>query len=59
MEGEELEKRMRKEIEDIEEKIGKGEDNKRGWWDGECKERKKEVRKELREWRRRGGGRRV
>lgn len=25
-------------------------------WDEECKERKREVRRELREWRRRGGG---
>jgi len=28
---------------------------RRGWWDFECRERKKEVRKELRKWRRLNG----
>lgn len=30
----------------------KGGEGKRGWWDEECKEKKKEVRIKLREWRR-------
>jgi len=55
MGGEELGKRIREEIEDIEEKIGEGHKDKRGWWDDECRKRKKEVRKELREWRKKGG----
>lgn len=28
---------------------------RKGWWDEECKESNKEVRKELRKWRRMGG----
>jgi len=52
--GGELEKRIGEEMEDIEEKIGEGGGNKRGWWDKECRERKKEVKKELRNWRKRG-----
>lgn len=34
----------------------RGEGNRGGWWDEECKEMKREVRRELREWRRRGEG---
>ena len=30
---------------------GKGEGMRRGWWDEECMEGKKRVRKELRKWR--------
>lgn len=30
-------------------------DRKNEWWDEECKERKREMRSELREWRRKGG----
>lgn len=33
----------------------KGTETKGGWWDKECIEKKKEVRKELRECRRMGG----
>lgn len=28
---------------------------RKGWWDGECKEEKGELRRALRRWRRRGG----
>lgn len=28
---------------------------RKGWWDEECREKKTRVRKELREWKKRGG----
>ena len=31
-------------------KVGRG-----GWWDKECREEKKKVRRELRRWRKKGG----
>lgn len=31
--------------------------NEKSWWDNECREKKKEVRKELRKWRKREGDR--
>lgn len=33
----------------------KGRGEKRGWWDRKCNEKKKEVRREIRRWRRIGG----
>lgn len=32
-----------------------GKKRKNRWWDKKCKERKKEVRRELRKWRKKGG----
>lgn len=32
----------------------KGKGNRRGWFDEECKEEKKKLRRELRKWRREG-----
>lgn len=58
--GEESEKqigeRIKKEIERSEEVGGrKRKRNMRGWWDEECREKKGEVRKELRCWRKGSG----
>jgi len=38
---------------DEEKEIGKGDKNRRGWWE-ECRYKKKELRKKLRKWRKRG-----
>lgn len=38
------------------EKQREGKKRERGWWDKECKEKKREVRMELREWRRSNKG---
>ncbi|XP_024875210.1 ABC transporter F family member 4-like [Temnothorax curvispinosus] len=44
--------RIRKVIEENEKEGGRRDKkNGRGWWDEECKEKKREVRKELRKWR--------
>jgi len=40
-------------IEEVEREIGEGGKDKRGWWDEECRYKKKKLRKELREWRKR------
>lgn len=48
----EVEKRILEVLEEVE-KV-RGERNKRGWWDKECRMKKREVRKELREWKRKG-----
>jgi len=32
------------------------EERAKGWWDGDCREGKKSVRRELRRWRKEGGG---
>ena len=50
---------MRK-VEGTKEALGKenGRGNKKGWWDGECKAKKEEVRRALRRWRKGGGGER-
>lgn len=43
---------MEREVREVERELrGKGR-RKRGWWDEECEDRKKEARKELRSWRR-------
>lgn len=46
-----MEERIRKTIKVVEEKKGLGKDRKRGWWDRECEERKREVKRSLRKWR--------
>lgn len=45
---EEMEKKMEKAIEKVERNVGKIEEKKRGWWDGECNKKKNEVRREIR-----------
>lgn len=48
----EMEGRIREALEEVKrERDGEGR-RRRGWWDGECKEQKKEMRRKLREWRR-------
>lgn len=54
-EWEEMESKMRKTLQKVEEECGLEKERKNGWWDEECKERKREVRRELREWKRKGG----
>lgn len=46
---------MKKAIEEVERNVGKIEEKKRSWWDGECNEKKKEVRRDIRRWRKMGG----
>lgn len=58
-EWEEMEGKMRKTLREVEEECGLEKDRKNGWWDEECKERKREVRRELRNWRRKRGGRNI
>ncbi|XP_071577594.1 uncharacterized protein [Temnothorax nylanderi] len=48
--------KIRRVLEENEKEKGRGpNENKRGWWDVECKERKREVRRELRKWRKGSG----
>lgn len=47
--------KIRKTIEECEEGKRKERGSKKGWWDEECKEKKKDVKRELRNWRKRGG----
>ncbi|KYN24369.1 hypothetical protein ALC57_04031, partial [Trachymyrmex cornetzi] len=51
----ELEERIREVLENRDNERGK-EWKERGWWDRECKEKKKGVRRVLREWRKGKGG---
>ncbi|XP_067214151.1 uncharacterized protein [Linepithema humile] len=50
-----LESRIKQALKETEEELGKGEERRKGWWDEECVREKKRVRKELRDWRRKGG----
>ncbi|KMQ88740.1 hypothetical protein RF55_11714 [Lasius niger] len=50
----ELEGRLREAIKDTEKELGVGKERKGGWWNEECEWKKKEVREELRRWRRKG-----
>jgi len=52
---EEMERKMRGVICEVEKEISGTKEKRGGWWDKECKGKKREVRKELREWRKRGG----
>lgn len=47
----EVEKRVKEAMRETEEAQRKNERKSTGWWDEECREKKKEVRKELRKWR--------
>lgn len=54
-EREEMEETIKKALMKVEKKIGKEKKEKSGWWDKKCKLEKKQVKKKLREWRRKGG----
>ncbi|XP_066590796.1 golgin subfamily A member 6-like protein 25 [Prorops nasuta] len=47
---EDLQEKMRGIVEGIKGKQKGGKENKRGWWDEECREKKKELRGEMRRW---------
>lgn len=49
-EWEKLETRIKLAVEGAEKEREGRREERRGWWDKECKERKREVRKLLREW---------
>jgi len=51
-----VETRIKKALKVVGEKQTEGKKRRTGWWDEECKEKKKEVKRELREWRRGNGG---
>lgn len=53
-----MERRMKKAIRELEEVQREERRGRVGWWDKEAKEKKREVRAELRKWRARGKGRR-
>lgn len=46
-----LERRLKLAIKETEEEQDKKEERKRGWWDKECEKKKREVRGEMRRWR--------
>lgn len=52
----EIERRIKQALEKVESKWEGGNRRKVGWWDGECKEAKREIRKKLREWKKKGEG---
>lgn len=47
-EWEELERKVIEALKETEKELGGMEKRKTGWWDRECKEKKREVRRELR-----------
>lgn len=51
-----MEGRVKGTLKEVEEKGNreKGKRGKTGWWDEKCREKKRKVRRRLREWRRRG-----
>jgi len=55
IEGEKMERRIKNMIEEVEKEVGGEKQERRGWWDEECRNKKEEVRRELRKWRKRGG----
>lgn len=54
---EELERRVRQIGEELRggERMGEGKE-RGGWWDEDCEEKRRKVRRVLREWRRKRGG---
>lgn len=55
MQEERTMERLKAILEEDEEGDGKKVRAKKGWWDEECRENKRDVRRELRRWRRWGG----
>nr|XP_012232396.1 PREDICTED: golgin subfamily A member 6-like protein 22 [Linepithema humile] len=55
-EGEEMEKRIKEALKEMEEEGKKEDKTRRGWWDRECEEKKRVVRKELGKWKRKERG---
>lgn len=49
-----LEGRVRKALRDTKRELDKRKDRNGRWWDVECERKKRQVRKELRDWRRIG-----
>ncbi|XP_067209971.1 golgin subfamily A member 6-like protein 2 [Linepithema humile] len=54
-EWKELEGRLKLAIKETEKEQDRKEEGKGGWWDKECEEKKREVRGEMRRWRKRTG----
>jgi len=54
---EEMERKMRGVISEVEKEISGTREKRGGWWYKERKEKKREVRRKLREWWREGGER--
>lgn len=46
------EEKVKKALKETELELGKEKGKRTGWWDEECRRKKKEVRRELRRWRR-------
>lgn len=55
MNGKKFKKKVKEVIKEIEIELGGRRERKIGWWNEKCEQIKKEVKRELREWRRRGG----
>lgn len=51
----EVEDKLRNAIKEVDGCLDKSGKKKEGWWDEECRKKKKELREILREWRREGG----
>jgi flagellar basal body-associated protein FliL len=52
----EIKGRIKETIREVEEEIkGEEEERRMGWWYEECEEKKRKVRKKLREWRKSKG----
>ncbi|XP_067208522.1 golgin subfamily A member 6-like protein 22 [Linepithema humile] len=50
-----MEREIKEAIREVEKDLGKEKGKKGGWWDRDCEEKKKEVRRELGGWRSKGG----
>lgn len=48
------EEKVTRAIDDVKKKKGKRKEKRKDWWNEECKVKKRKVRRELREWRRKG-----
>jgi len=59
IEKEDMEGEIKNVIKGVERKMTGRVGISKGWWDEECKIKKREVRRRLRVWRRRGGGDRI
>lgn len=55
-EWEKMEGAIKNAVREVGREVGKKGNRNRGWWDEECEKEKKEVRKELRIWRKKRGG---
>lgn len=46
---------VKRALKETEQEVGKRKGKSYGWWDGECERKKREVRRDLRRWRKRRG----